>query len=84
MGYHALWFENAALDRMRALSTHGWPSIDCDFAMPNTSSQEAYFSIGWPSADGVAGIDKVFLVVRCAHAGPQPWPGRRFSACSSC
>jgi len=27
MGYHALWFENAALDRMRALLDHGWPII---------------------------------------------------------
>ena len=25
MGYHALWFENATLDRMRALLDHGWP-----------------------------------------------------------
>ncbi len=27
MGYHALWFENASLDRMRALFDHGWPII---------------------------------------------------------
>lgn len=26
-GYHALWFENATLDRMRALFDHGWPII---------------------------------------------------------
>ena len=27
MGYHALWFENATVDRLRALLDHGWPII---------------------------------------------------------
>lgn len=26
-GYHALWFENATLDRLDALLDHGWPII---------------------------------------------------------
>ena len=27
MNYHAIWFENATLDRLRALLDHGWPII---------------------------------------------------------